>query len=218
MHKIPINDFEAQHLGLFRVALSEPDARQRLEAIRTVKLEVQSANIGLYMERRSPDRPLGPRDLDELISIAETEKARLEAARESVRLHQRYEGKNGLGHERKLNIAEHIGDFVLLSIRDENFTGLHGYGGILEQVRQQASDLGIRGGVDKDTIRKIWNAYRGVVHLGIALNYDEQYPDEGYDVLRLAESIRLNLAEHHPRGAPDPYVYVSEQISFVSNQ
>ena len=140
MYRIPINDFEAQHLGLFRVALSEPDVLQRLEAIRTVKLEVQSAHIVMYMASKSLDRPLGPGDLEALIAIAETEEARLEAARESVRLHQRYEGKHGHSNERKLNVAEHAGKFVLNSIREDQFEGVHRDGRIFDQVSQQATE------------------------------------------------------------------------------
>ncbi len=37
-----------------------------------------------------------------------------------MRLCQRYEGKNGHGNERKLNVAEQIGKTVLLSIQTED--------------------------------------------------------------------------------------------------
>lgn len=174
--RVAISQAEACYLELFRVALSEPDMRRRLEAISTIKLEVQSDLIALKLRSRSADRPWGREDQDILVAIAETESARLGAAREYGVLWQRYKGKNGLGNERKLNIAEQIGKMVLLSIQEKTFIGLHTPGGILEQVREQGAEFEVRGAIDKDSSRETWSAYRGVVHLGIALDYCEEFP------------------------------------------
>lgn len=87
-------------------------------------------------------------------------------------------------------------------------------GGILEQVRVEAKALGIRGGVDKDTVRNIWNCYRGVVHLGMAMDSCEDNPNSGWHVLHLAEDRQNALSGNCPRGTEKPYVDSDCQLSF----
>lgn len=92
MQRIPLDRSQVQCLDLFRVALSEPDMPSRLSAISTIKLQVQSEFVLQYLDTRRVDHPWGPGDLEELAAIAEAEKARLGAARDSAELFRRYDG------------------------------------------------------------------------------------------------------------------------------
>jgi hypothetical protein len=73
----------------------------------------------------------------------------------------------------------------------------------------------VSGARDKDTLRKIWNSYRGVVHLGIAIDYCENHPAQNLHVFHLAELFRKTLSENCPKGTSKPYVDPGEQISFL---
>lgn len=143
--------------------------------------------------------------------VAETATERCEAARDYVSIFQRYQ-KNT---EKKLNIAECIGKHVWQTIQQQKFQGVQVAGGILEQVRHEARELDVRGAKDEDTVRNIWKRYRGVVHLGMAMDYCEDHPGSGMHVLHVAEKIRQALCKSCPKGTRKPYVDLSEQISFL---
>ena len=214
MSRVFISAVEVLYLELFRVALSEPTKEERLRAIQAVNLDIQSEYWTIYQKKRPLGKPWGPDDLGKLITVAETAPARLEAARDYELLWQRYEGANGLGNERKLNIAEHGGKLVLTAITDALFTGMQTKTGVLAQLRDQASEDGVRGAVDKDAVRKIWSTYRGVVHLGIAIDFAKDNPNLPVDVLSYAEQFRKTLSQTCPKGTKKPYVDPAEQISF----
>lgn len=207
---IPINEPELLSLEFFRVALSEDTHETRMRGIDVMRQEV--VNMGL------PNFPIGgqgarrKKNNPELVQwVAETSAARYDAAHEYAGIIRRYESKN----ERKLNVAEEIGKRVWDSIQSERFQGLQVRGGILEQVRDVAKELGINGGRDKDTIRKIWSCYRGVVHLGMAMDYCEDNPETNMHVLHLAERFREGLCKNCPKGTKKPYVAIREQVSFL---
>ena len=119
-----------------------------------------------------------------------------------------------LGNERRLNVAEQIGKMILLSVKEGKFSGVHSDRGVLAQLRKQGLASDIRGARDRDSIAGHWKIYAGVVHVGIALDFCEDNPDDELDVLKLAESFRMTLAESCPRNTSQPYVAKSEQISF----
>jgi hypothetical protein len=75
-------------------------------------------------------------------------------------------------------------------------------------------ELRISGARDKDTVRKSWRAYRGIVHLGMAMDYGEEQTLPPGEVLLLAEQIRRTFSQTCPKGTSRPYIPQSEQISF----
>ncbi|PTX72912.1 hypothetical protein [Sulfitobacter mediterraneus] len=207
---IPINEPELLSLEFFRVALSEDTHEARMRGIDVMRQEVVSMGL--------PNFPIGRRDAEQKRNrpefvqwVAETSAARYDAAHECAGIIGRYERKN----ERKLNVAEEIGKLVWDSIQSQRFQGLHVTGGILEQVRDLAKALGISGARDKDTLRKIWSCYRGVVHLGMAMDYLEDNPETDLHLLHIAERFRKGLSQNCPKGKCKPYVAISEQISFL---
>jgi len=163
------------------------------------------------LQQPGPKWRSDPANSESLQWVAMTAGQRTEAAFELSKTSKRYEAKN----ERKLNIAEHIGHLILLSIKDEKFEGVQARGGILEQVRGVARAEKISGARDKDVIREVWNTYRDVVHLDLALDYCEGNPEQGSNVLHLAEEFRRCLSENCPRGTKVPYVDPAAQISFL---
>ena len=210
MHRIPLNEPELQCLDLFRMALSEPTLEDRMRAIGVMRHEVVSLGLENFPVRRS--------DLDEKGSnssfvqwVAETAGDRYKAAHAFHEIAHRYLPKN----ERKLNVAEHIGKVVWESIRNRTNKGMHVKGGLLEQVSDFAKAQKVSGARDKDTLRKIWRDYRGVVHLGMAMDYCEDHPEPGQNVLHLAEKFRCGLSTNCPKGRGDPYVAGDDQISFL---
>ena len=143
--------------------------------------------------------------------MAETAGERHEAAFELSQTFNRYEDRN----ERKLNVAEQIGKLVWLSIQDKKFEGVQTNNGLLKQVQDDARKHDVSGAKDKDTVRKIWNTYRGVVHLGMAIDYCDESPDQNLNVLHVAERFRRDLSQSCPKGTSKPYVDPAEQISFL---
>ncbi|WP_138165475.1 hypothetical protein [Parasedimentitalea maritima] len=174
-----------------------------------VSLGLESFSIGAGKSSGGKVRP-------EFVQwVAETSKDRYEAAHGFSEIARRYEAKN----ERKLNVAEHVGKLVWHSIQEQEFKGLHVAGGILEKVRDVAKQEGIHGARDKDVVSKTWVTYRGVVHLGMAMDYCEDNPDPGLNVLHVAERIRQGLSQNFPKKTREPYVAPDGQISFhyISN-
>jgi len=204
METLPISDPELNCLELFRLALSEDTNEARVSAIEVMRQEVVSLSLSNF--------PIGAgKNAPEFVHwVAETSTARYEAAHEFSAIARRYETKN----ERRLNIAEHVGKLVWDSIQSQEFKGLHVAGGILEKVRTIAKQEGIQGARDKDVLSRTWMTYRGVVHLGMAMDYCEDNPGKGLEVLDVAERFRLGLSQGFPKGTRKPYVPEAEQISF----
>ena len=197
-------------IEMIRVALSEESMVDRTRAIENVKYDVQASLIEMLFGLVRHVDIEDPRYIDSLAHVARTSRRRHDAAYELAQTSQKYEAKN----ERKLNVAEQIGKLVCLSILDGKFAGLHTEVGILQQVQNDARRYDISGAKDKDVLRKIWSTYRGVVHLGMAMDYCEDNSLDNINVLQLAEDYRRVLSEHSPKGTSKPYVSVGEQKKF----
>jgi len=216
METVYITDTQLQFIEMFRIALSAPDNPQRLRAISNLKLEVAAQVDELIVDGRS----------DEWMSAnAEFFKRsmlegpfRRAAAAEFFQTEREFEGSRGRGREKKLNIAEHIGMRVLLTIKEGKLEGLQTEIGILEQVRHFAQQEKLFGAQDHDTLRKIWRTYRGGVHLGMAMDLHRDSVLPSFGIITLAEQIRMELSRHSPKSSNKPYVDESEQISFVLSQ
>ena len=152
-----------------------------------------------------------PKNAEFVQWIAKTSSERHEASYEFSQTARRYEERN----ERKLNVAEHIGKLVWLSIQDKKFEGVQTDEGILKQVRDVALENKVSGAKDLDVLRKTWKTYRGVVHLGMAMDYCDEQPDPERNVLHVAETYRRGLSLFCPKGTKKPYVPVGDQITFL---
>ncbi len=218
MEKVHIDWAQLQFIEMFRVALSAADNTERLKAIANLKQDAAAHVDELIVDGRGEGWISSPANAELLRRSALTASARRAAAGEFSHTEREFEGSRGQGREKKLNIAEHIGMRVLLTIKEEKFEGLQTEIGILEQVRHFAQQEKIFGAQDRDTLSKTWGTYRGVVHLGMAM---ELYGDSAlpsFDMLTLAEKIRMELSRHSPRSSNKPYVDEGEQISFVLSQ
>lgn len=211
MHIVGLNEPERCYLGLFRMALSEPSLGECLSAINAVRHDVINGRLELLPDQSGVSWVDEPENARLALWVAKTSVARHEAVRRLADIQRRYSPDN----ERKLNVAEHIGKLVYLSIQDQKYQGLQVRGGILEQVSDVAKENGISGARDKDTLRKIWITYRGVVHLGMAIDYCEDAANPALDVLHVAEHFRKALCENAPGKIKTPYVDPDSQISFV---
>lgn len=198
-------------IELVRFALSEDSHEQRLRAIRNVKHDVVASLLSQLFEAQAVKGPKPRIDTKFTQWVAETAGERHEAAFELSQTFNRYEDRN----ERKLNVAEQIGKLVWLSIQDKKFEGVQTNNGLLKQVQDDARKHDVSGAKDKDTVRKIWNTYRGVVHLGMAIDYCDESPDQNLNVLHVAERFRRDLSQSCPKGTSKPYVDPAEQISFL---
>ena len=215
MERVFIDGAVLHYLDLIRVALSEKDNTQRLQAIKNVKHDVVATELELLMDEGDGDWMSAPNNTEFVVSIAKSAPARHEAINEFSQTLRRYEGENGLGNERKLDIAEHIGMLAWLSIKEGKYEGMQTDCGILQQVRDYAKKNRIQGARDTDTLRKNWRMYRGVVHLGMAMDLCRDNPKAGTGVLDLAEGLRRDLSRNCPKGTSKPYVDASHQICFV---
>ncbi|NRB17768.1 MAG: hypothetical protein HRU33_09440 [Rhodobacteraceae bacterium] len=211
MLTISINEREIDFIELIRLALSEGSIEERVQAIKNVKQDVVAWRINMLSGEHGTCWASDPNNAEFVQWVAKSSAERHEASFEFLLTTRRYEDKNN----HKLNIAEHIGELIWLSIQDEKFEGVQTDRGILQQVRDDAKESGVRGARDRDTLRKIWNTYRGVVHLGRAIDFCENYPEQKWDVLHLAELFRKGLSENCPKGTSKPYVSPDDQISFV---
>tara|TARA_R110002020_G_scaffold132643_6_gene296190 strand:- start:4434 stop:5129 length:696 start_codon:yes stop_codon:yes gene_type:complete len=211
MLKISINEPELKFVELIRLALSEETKEQRERAIKNVKHEAVAARLDLLAEEGDSNWATDPDNANFVQWTIRTSAERREAAYEFSQTTRRYEERN----ERRLNIAEHIGKLIWLSILDRKFEGVQTEIGILQQVRDDAKSHAVSGARDIDTLRKVWATYRGVVHLGMALDFCEEHPMPQANLLHVAEQYRLELSQHCPKGTSRPYVSSEEQISFV---
>ena len=210
MLTVSINEPELFSIELFRVALGEPEAELREKAIANVKHEVVALRLESLSKRLGSSWMSEPQNAEFVQWIARTSSARHEASYEFYQTARRYEER----YERKLNVAEHIGKLIWLSIQDERFEGVQTNEGILKQVRDQALENGISGAKDLDVLRTIWKTYRGVVHLGMAIDHCDDSPDPKPHVLHVAENYRRALCHFCPKGTKNPYVSKDEQIRF----
>lgn len=211
MHRVPINEQELLFLELFRIALSAETLEKRLTAIRYVKHEVVAARLQNLHENPGPEWVQDPRNLELVNWVAETAPERDNAVYEFSRVSRQYEDMN----ERRLNIAEQARKLIDLSIQKGKFEGVQTRSGILYQVTEVGKAHKVSGARDKDTVRKSWGTYRGVVHLGMAMDICEELSEPLVSVLFWAERIRRRLSETCPQGTANPYVSPSEQITFV---
>ena len=211
MHRVSINEQELFFLELFRIALSAETHAERLSAIRHVKHSVIAARLQNLAENPGPGWIKDPENKDLVEWAAVTAPERDEAIYEFSRVSRDYEDRN----ERRLNIAEHVGNMIGLSIEDGKFEGVQTNSGILYQLTEVGKEHNVRGAKDKDTVRKSWGCYRSVVHLGMAMDICENLSASSAEVLLMAEHIRRRLSETCPKGTSKPYVPPEEQISFV---
>jgi len=216
METVYITNTQLQFIEMLRIALSAPDNPQRLRGIFNLKQEVAVHVDELIMDGRSEEWMSANADFFRRSALQAP--VRRAAAAEFSQTEREFEGSRGRSREKKLNIAEYIGMRVLLTIKEGKFEGLQTETGILEQVRHFAQQEKIFGAQDHDTLRKIWISYRGVVHLGMAMDLHGDSALPSIEVLALAEQIRMELCRNSPRSSNKPYVDESEQISFVLNQ
>lgn len=210
-HTVAINEFELMFIELFRVALSAPTHEQRLDAIRWVKHDVIAARLKDIAREPGPDWVDQKKNRELVEWVARTSGIREDAVYQLSRIASAYDGKL----ERPLNVAEQVGKLIRISIAKERFEGVQTRNGILYQVRHQGKTEGISGAQDKDTVRKAWGSYRGVVHLGMALDYCEERSAPLEEVVYVAEHFRSILSTSCPKRTKKPYVDPEEQISFV---
>jgi len=211
MLTVSINEPELEAIGLLRMALSETDMDARLLAINNVKHEVVAERLELLAHGNDASWAIDADNAAFAQWMIRTGAERRKASLEVSEVLKRYEEEN----QRRLNIAEHIGKLIWLSILDGKFEGVQTKIGILEQVRHDAKMHSVRGAQDVGTMRKIWSTYKGVVHLGMALDFYEENPNHGVNLLHIAEKYRLSLSKNCPKGTRKPYVSSSEQICFV---
>ena len=211
MLTVSINQAEMLSIEYVRIALSEPTADLRERAIANAKQDVMAITIETLNGRVGTDWMSDPQHAELAKWIATSSSERHQASYEYSQTIRRYED----GNERKLNVAEHIGKLIWHSIQDGKFKGLQTPGGILEQVRDETKKHKISGARDKDILREIWNTYRGVVHLGMAMDYREEYPNHAQGILDLAENYRRGLSQFCPKGTKKPYVDAAEQTMFA---
>ena len=111
--QIRLNEPECAALELFRMALSEETAEDRLSAIEVMRHEVVSMGLESF--------PITEASSPKFVRwAATTAQPRYEAAHAFYEVAQRYEGKQ----ERQFNIAEYIGKKVWDSIETGKFQGV----------------------------------------------------------------------------------------------
>jgi hypothetical protein len=211
MLTVSINEPELLSIDLIRIALSEPTDELREKAISYAKHEVVALRLKTLSDSLGTDWMSYPKNGDFVQWIAKTSRERHEAGYEFSRTARRFEDRN----ERKLNVAEHIGKLIWLSILDGKFEGVHTNEGLLKQVRDEALENAVSGAKDLDVLRAIWKIYRGVVHLGMAMDYCDEHPDPERNVLHVAETYRRGLSQFCPKGTKNPYVPEDVQIMFL---
>jgi hypothetical protein len=211
MHRVTINEQELFFLDLFRIALSAETLVARLEALRWVKHEIIAMRLQNISEKRASGWERHPENQKLVQWVAATAGERGDAIYEFSRILRRFEDRNEL----RLNVAEQAGKMIGLSIDDGKFEGVQTDHGILHQVTEIGRDQKVRGAKDRDTVRKSWGCYRGVVHLGMAMDVCEEISVSFAEALFMAEHFRAMLSQMCPKGTSQPYVPPGEQISFV---
>ena len=211
MWTVCMNEPELRSIDLIRVALSETTAELREKAITNAKHEVVALRLATLSDSLGTDWMSDLKNADFVQWIAKTSSERHEASYEFSRTARLFEER----HERKLNVAEHIGKLIWLSIQDGKFEGVQTDEGILKQVRNVALENKVSGAKDLDVLRAIWKTYRGVVHLGMAMDYCDELPDPERNVLQVAETYRRSFSQFCPKGTKNPYVPRGAQIKFT---
>lgn len=208
---VHLNDSDLEAILLFRVAISEDTMEARTSAISGLR-EVLTSDLIEYLGERPSVLESATKQVKDLHRfVFETSKVRREGENRFKRAGLRYDAKN----ERRLNVAECIGRLVWDTIKAGEFRGLHTSGGILASTMQIGHDAGVSGAKDKDTVRKLWKTYRGVVHLGMAINFCEEEGIGGVSVMEVAEEMRFQLSNNCPKGTKKPYVAEADQMKFV---
>lgn len=206
-----INEVEGFYLELFRIALSAETHEAKVKALHYVKHVVIADRLKALSESEGPAWTGEPDNKSLVTWTAQTAAVREDAIYEFSRVSRTYEDRN----ERRLNIAEHAGKLVYLSVLEGKRQGVQTKDGILYQLTLAGRDHGIRGAKDKDVVRKSWGTYRGIVHLGMAMDFCEDRKVSTGEVLFVAEEIRRLLSGVCPNGTSEPYVPRQEQISFA---
>lgn len=208
--QIALNEPEMIGLGLFRMALSETTDEARLAAIKAVRSEIVSNGLEAFPIHKDSEGRLNrhPRFIEWTAMNAVAMNQAIQTVGE---VEQRYNDKQG----RRLSIAEEIAKLVVSSVLDQKFLGMQVQGGILDCMRHIAKEQKISGARDHDTLRKIWGTYRGVVHLGLAIDWCEENPEADHHVLHVAERYQRILSENSPGGKGPPYVSPDDQFSFL---
>lgn len=144
MLSVSINEPELRSIEYFRIALSEPTPELRARAIANAKHEVVEFRFAALGRKLGPEWVSDPQNAKFVQWIAASSSERHEASYQFLQTAKQYEGHN----ERKLNVAEHIGKLIWLSIQDKRFEGVQTQEGILKQVSDQAQKYKISGGRD----------------------------------------------------------------------
>ncbi|MEM5522012.1 hypothetical protein [Sulfitobacter sp. AS59] len=211
MKTVSIDGAQLTSLELYRMALSEDSQEKRLRAIEVVTHDVVARQLNLFASSKGKGWPSDPKYSEFSNLVMQSAGERYEAAIELGEISRRYDE----GTDRNLYVAELVGMNIFMSIKAQSFQGLHTEGGIFEQVRAYARANEITGARNKALLLEHWRTYQGVVHLGMAMRLCAANPEQGYDVLDLAEGIRLALNSHGPKNRNTPYVNEEIQISFV---
>lgn len=206
-----INEVEGFYLELFRIALSAEAREAKATVLHYVKQVVIAERLKVLSESEGSAWTSEPDNQPLVMWTAQTAAAREEAIYQFSRVSRTYEDRN----ERRLNIAEHAGKLIYLSILEGKRQGVQTKAGILYQLTLAGRDHGIRGAKDKDVVRKSWGTYRGIVQLGMAMDFCEDRAVSAGELLSVAEKIRRVLSDCCPKGTSEPYVPREEQISFV---
>jgi len=212
MKTISLDGAQQTSINLYRMALSEESQEQRLRAIEVVTHDVVARQVALFTSDKGKGWMSEPRYSEFSQLVMRSADERYESAMEFGQILRRYEEEN----DRSLYVAELVGMHVLISIKEGSLHGIHASGGIFDQVRLHARENEIPGARTKAALLKCWRTYRGVVHLGVAMRLCGANPEQGHEVLTVAEGIRQELSSRGPGNRSDPYVDQKEQISFVA--
>lgn len=150
LEQVALNEVEVRGIEIFRTALSEESIGLRKRAIENFRHETVSERLKKLVETVPHARLKACTNSLFMQWFTETSSHRTDAAFEFAETTRRYDDKN----EKKLNIAEEIGVYIFVFIKDYKFKGIHTKGGIFEHVRADAIKEGVHGAKDKDVLRK----------------------------------------------------------------
>lgn len=209
---IELNQYELLLGDLIYVPLAEPDPVLRAKTLEAFRQVARQYSADGY--RSTKDHPahqhlrasayLTPTE-DDYQDIADGNGEFTEAV-----------GRFRQQHQRRFNVAINIAERLFLTTHDNEFRGLYSTpNGIFSQVSEMARENGIRGAQDKDTLRGIWNHYRGIIHLPLAMELSKHSKEDPPPLLPFARSLQQAFSQNCPRNSSKPYVPAHEQISFV---
>lgn len=210
MFEVYINEAELEYIDLIRAALSSDCAAERQSLIFDAKHDALMQRLDWLEQKFGAHWVDDPKNLQLALWLGKTSNERQEAAFRFAEFSRRHDGVLA----KKLMVAEHIGSKIFSSIKDKKFLGVQSKLGILQEISDEAKKAKTRGVKDLDTLRKIWSTYRGVVHLGMAIDYCAENPDQKFHVIQLAEFFRNLLSTECPRGTDQPYVDPKNQVTF----